>query len=74
MKCPVCVGANVALQYTGDSCICATITGATGPAGPAGPQGPAGSLPASPCPVEGHTERWDGTAWQCYPTKFILGE
>ena len=63
MKCPVCMGANKALQYTGDNCICATIT-----------VPPAPPLPASTCPVEGYTERWDGTKWVCTPTKYLIGE
>jgi hypothetical protein len=71
MKCPVCMGANKALQYTGDTCVCGTISA---PAGPQGPPGPAGTMPASTCPVEGYTERWNGTAWVCTPTKYLIGE
>jgi hypothetical protein len=71
MKCPICVGPDKALQYTADGCICGTITA---PAGPQGPPGPAASLPASTCPVEGYTERWNGTAWVCTPTKYLIGE
>lgn len=78
LKCPICTGPNSAIQITATGCICGTITGAVGPAGPAGPIGPAGptgpaaTLPASPCAVEGYTERWNGTAWVCTPTKFLL--
>ncbi len=80
MKCPICVGPNVALQLTTTACICATITGIVGPAGPvgpvgasgpAGPIGPTGTLPASTCAVSGFTERWSGSAWICTATNFL---
>jgi hypothetical protein len=69
MKCPICSGPNKALQYDGSTCYCATISGVVGPAGPPGP-----AMPASTCPVEGYTERWNGTAWVCTPTKYLIGE
>ncbi len=81
LKCPICTGPNVALQLTSTACICAAITGAIGPAGPqgpigaTGPAGPAGaSVPASPCAVDGFTERWNGSAWVCTATKFITAQ
>ncbi len=80
MKCPICTGPNAALQLTSTACICATITGTVGPVGPAGPQGiqgvagPAASIPASPCAVDGFTDRWNGTAWICTATKFITAQ
>jgi hypothetical protein len=79
LHCPICTGPNSALQYTGSSCICATIAGVVGPAGPAGPAGstgpagPAGTLPASTCAIE-QTERWTGSAWQCTATKYLLAQ
>ncbi len=80
LHCPVCVGPDKALQYTGTACICGTISGATGPtgpSGPAGPQGPAGpagaSVPASTCTAE-QKEHWNGTAWVCIDTRYLIAE
>lgn len=83
LHCPICTGPNVALQYNGTACFCATITGVVGPIGPAGPagiQGPIGpigpagpALPASTCAIE-QTERWSGTAWVCTATKYLLAQ
>jgi hypothetical protein len=60
LHCPVCVGSNKALQYTGSACICATIAGVVGPQGPAGidgpvgPEGPVGPVgPAGPMGPQG---------------------